>query len=118
MNVPVVTLEGDTHISRVGASLLTNLGLPQLVAHNDEEFVRIAAGYAKDQASLVELRKGLRERFRHSPVMDGKKFAAEFGAASGTRNTIRRDGPEPFSSLRQTMVQPRRIRRVLSSRST
>ncbi len=84
MNVPVLTLAGDAHISRVGASLLTNMGLPQLVAHTPEEFVRLAAGYANDQAgkyaALVELRKGLRERFRKSPVMDGQRFAGEFGA--------------------------------------
>jgi len=84
MNVPVVTLAGHEHISRVGASLLTNVGLPQLVAHDPDEFVKIASGYGKDHAALVELRKGLRERFRKSPVMDGKRFAAEFGASLRT----------------------------------
>ena len=84
MNVPVLTLAGQEHISRVGASLLTNVGLPQLVAHTPEEFVRLASGYGHDHASLVELRKGLRERFRNSPVMNGKRFAAEFGASLRT----------------------------------
>ena len=84
MNVPVVTLAGDVHIARVGASLLTNMGLPQLVAHTEEEFIRIASGYANNHAALVELRKGLRERFRRSPVMDGKRFAGEFGASLRT----------------------------------
>jgi protein O-GlcNAc transferase len=84
MNVPVVTLAGKEHVSRVGASLLTNMGLPQLVAHSEEEFVRIASSYANNHAALVELRKGLRERFRASPVMDGKRFAAEFGTALRT----------------------------------
>jgi protein O-GlcNAc transferase len=84
MNVPVVTLEGKEHISRVGASLLTNMGLPQLVAKTPEEFVAMASGYAKDLDALVALRRGLREKFRNSPVMDGKRFAAEFGASLRT----------------------------------
>jgi predicted O-linked N-acetylglucosamine transferase (SPINDLY family) len=84
MNVPVLTLAGKEHISRVGASLLTNMGLPQLVAHTEEEFVEIAASYARDPEKLVELRKGLREKFRNSPVMDGKRFAGEFGQALRT----------------------------------
>ncbi len=84
MNVPVVTWAGKEHISRVGASLLTNMGLPQLVGHTEEEFVEIAASYACNPEKLVELRKGLREKFRASPVMDGKRFAGEFGQALRT----------------------------------
>jgi protein O-GlcNAc transferase len=81
MNVPVVTMVGDMHISRVGASLLTNMGLPQLVTHTEEEFVKVASGYAHNRDALVALRKGLRARLQNSPVMDGKAFAADFGAA-------------------------------------
>ena len=81
MNVPVVTMAGTTHISRVGASLLTNMGLPQLVTHTEEEFVNVASGYAKNRDSLVELRKGLRARLQNSRVMDGKQFARDFEAA-------------------------------------
>ena len=84
MNVPVVTLAGREHISRVGASLLTNMGLPQLVAHSVDEFVQIASGYAHNHQALVDLRKGLRQKFRTSPVMDGKRFAGEFGMALRT----------------------------------
>lgn len=84
MNVPVLTLEGTTHIARVGASLLTNAGFPQLVSTTAEEFVAHAVKYANDHAALVELRRGLRQKFRTSPVMDGKKFAAEFGASLRT----------------------------------
>lgn len=84
MNVPVVTMMGDMHISRVGASLLTNVGLPNLIAHTEEEFVKIAAGYAQNRDSLVALRKGLRSRLQNSPVMNGKQFARDFEGALRT----------------------------------
>ena len=84
MNVPVLTLEGKTHIARVGASLLTNAGLPQMVATTPEQFVQLAVKYATDHAALVELRRGLRQKFHTSAVMDGKRFAAEFGASLRT----------------------------------
>jgi predicted O-linked N-acetylglucosamine transferase (SPINDLY family) len=81
MNVPVLALAGTMHIGRVGASLLTNAGLPQLVAQTEDEFVRLAARYATDIPALVELRRGLRERLRTSPLMDGPAFARDFAAA-------------------------------------
>ena len=84
MNVPVLTLAGKMHIERVGASLLTNVGLPQLVAHSPEEFVQIAAGYAKDPSSLTAIRTGLRDKFVSSPVMNAQAYAKDFTAALRT----------------------------------
>jgi protein O-GlcNAc transferase len=84
MNVPVVTLTGNMHISRVGTSLLTNAGLPSLIASTEEEFIDIASRLANDTAALMEVRKGLRERFRKSPVMDDVQFASDFDAAMRT----------------------------------
>ena len=42
MGVPVITLAGSTHASRVGASLLSNIGLPELVAQSYDEYLAIA----------------------------------------------------------------------------
>ena len=84
MGVPVVTLAGDMHISRVGACLLTNVGLEKLVAHSEEEFIQIAASYEKDREALTELRKGLRARFQSSPLMDAQQFSKDFGDAIRT----------------------------------
>lgn len=75
MGVPVVTLAGRMHVSRVGVSLLTNAGLPELIAHTDEEFVSIAAGLARDRERLAGLRSGLRERFVASPVCDAGAYS-------------------------------------------
>ena len=42
MGVPVVTLAGQRHAARVGVSLLTNLGLGELIADTPEQYLQIA----------------------------------------------------------------------------
>jgi predicted O-linked N-acetylglucosamine transferase (SPINDLY family) len=75
MGVPVVSLAGSTAVSRAGMSILSNVGLPELVAHSQEEYVAIAAALAADRTRLAQLRAGLRERMRQSPLMDAPRFA-------------------------------------------
>jgi predicted O-linked N-acetylglucosamine transferase (SPINDLY family) len=84
MNVPVLVLAGNMHISRVGASLMSNVGLPQLVAQNEDQFVELAAKYASDVSALIDIRRGLRDRFKASPLMDGPAFARDFADALRT----------------------------------
>ena len=81
MGVPVVTLAGDMHHSRVGVSLLTNAGLPDLIAQSPEEFVRIAVELAKNTQRLAEIRAGLRSQMMASPLRNEAKFAREFETA-------------------------------------
>lgn len=77
MGVPVVTLAGTSHRSRVGVSLLSNVGLKQLVASTPEEYVRIACSLASDIPELEEMRRTLRERMLGSPLMDAPQFARD-----------------------------------------
>jgi protein O-GlcNAc transferase len=77
MGVPVVTLTGDTAVSRVGASLLRAIGLPELIARTEEEYIEIAAGLANDLGKVSELRGRLREMVRQSAVGDGPQFARD-----------------------------------------
>lgn len=77
MGVPVVTLPGETIVSRAGLSQATNLGLPELIAHSEADFVRIATGLARDLPRLAHLRATLRERMGSSVLMDAPRFARE-----------------------------------------
>jgi predicted O-linked N-acetylglucosamine transferase (SPINDLY family) len=81
MGVPVVTLVGKTAAGRAGHGLLSQVGLEELVARDEESFVKLAAGLAGDAARLAELRRTLRERMRTSPLTDGKRFARNMETA-------------------------------------
>jgi predicted O-linked N-acetylglucosamine transferase (SPINDLY family) len=81
MGVPVVTLVGRTVVGRAGLSQLTNLGMPELIARTDAEFVAIARGLARDVSRLAQLRATLRARMQASPLMDGAAFARNIEAA-------------------------------------
>jgi predicted O-linked N-acetylglucosamine transferase (SPINDLY family) len=90
MGVPVVTLQGDRHAARVGASLLTRVGLTSLIANDPEAYLDIAAGLAADPSGLAELRAGLRTRMASSKLCDGPGFAkrveAAYRAMSGSQS--------------------------------
>jgi protein O-GlcNAc transferase len=73
--VPVVSLVGRTAVGRGGASILANLGLPELIAKTPQQYVHIAAGLASDSPRLAELRRTLRSRMEASPLMDAPRFA-------------------------------------------
>jgi protein O-GlcNAc transferase len=77
MGVPVVTLAGDRHASRVGMSLLTNIGLPELVAQTEEEYIEIAVKLSEDMKKLQSLREKLRDMMTNSPLTNSERFTAE-----------------------------------------
>ena len=79
MGRPVVTLLGDRHVSRVGASLLTAAGQGDCVATTEAEFIERARALVTDRAALAARSVRLRESLRASPLMDavgqGQAFA-------------------------------------------
>jgi protein O-GlcNAc transferase len=75
MGVPVVTLRGNRHASRVGASLLTQAGLTDWIAGSVDDYVEIALALAADPEQLRVLRGSLRQRVMASPMCDGPDFA-------------------------------------------
>lgn len=70
MGTPVITLAGATHVSRVGASLLQNAGFPELIASNEEEYIKIAITLAAETNRLQQYRYSLRGCLAQSPLMD------------------------------------------------
>lgn len=81
MGVPVVTRAGVTHGSRVGVSLLTNIGTSELIARDEEDYLAIAAGLAADGARRAALHATLRAKLAASPLCDGPGFAKRFAEA-------------------------------------
>jgi len=80
MGVPVVTLAGDRHAARVGASLLDRFGAREWVARDADGFAAIAAGLVADAGRLAAIRAGLRARMAGSALCDGARLARGFEA--------------------------------------
>ena len=78
MGVPVVTLEGQEHVSRVGASVLTYANLPELIAKTPEEYVKIASELANNHLRLHEYHSTLRRRVLSSRLCDGVSYAKDW----------------------------------------
>lgn len=74
MGVPVVSLKGTTHASRMGESILENAGLPELIAANGGEYARKAARIAGSMPILEKFHGGLRDVVRGSRLMDAKRY--------------------------------------------
>jgi predicted O-linked N-acetylglucosamine transferase (SPINDLY family) len=81
MGVPVVTFLGDRHASRVSASLLRNVGHPELVGVDLDDYIRRAVALAQDPTRIRNLRDGLRPSFEASPLRDEAGFAQKFETA-------------------------------------
>jgi protein O-GlcNAc transferase len=81
MGRPVVTVCGDRHAARVGASLLRAIGHPEWIARNPDEYVRIVAELAMQPARLAAIAVGLRSEMQRSPLLDHAGQAACFGRA-------------------------------------
>jgi protein O-GlcNAc transferase len=89
MGVPVVTLPGERHASRVSASLLQAAGFGELVAKDAADFARIAARCATDRAWGAEFRANARARMQASALMDSKAYAERFFGALRERWRVR-----------------------------
>ncbi|MBN1130578.1 MAG: tetratricopeptide repeat protein [Chitinispirillaceae bacterium] len=74
MGVPVITLSGSRHASRMVASVLTRLGIDDFIAESETDFLTIAKRTAQELASLAMLRKGLRELMQTSRLCDAVSF--------------------------------------------
>lgn len=81
MGVPVVTLAGVSHRARVGASQLSAIGMPELVAENEDQYIDIATELANDRTRLKDYRASMRRRLGTSPLMDHAGFTTELEAA-------------------------------------
>jgi predicted O-linked N-acetylglucosamine transferase (SPINDLY family) len=77
LGVPLVTLAGEAFLSRAGLSLLSTVGLSELVAHSAEDYLRIARDLAGERTRLAQLRAGIRQRMRASPLLDAAAFARD-----------------------------------------
>jgi protein O-GlcNAc transferase len=80
LGVPLVTLRGPTAVGRGGATILSNLGLGELITDTPEQYIQAARKLATDLPRLTELRGGLRCRIEQSALTRAPQFAHDFEA--------------------------------------
>jgi len=70
MGVPVITLAGERFIERLSATMLSAIGLEELVTRSQEDFVACAVALAQDHQRRTALRANLRQRMARSSLCD------------------------------------------------
>ncbi len=81
MGVPTISLAGDTTAARMGLSLLTAAGLPDLCTTTQDAYIQTAAALANNPTRLTTLRATLRQTLATSPLCDAPSFCRHLEAA-------------------------------------
>jgi len=81
MGVPVLTCAGSRLASRVAASLLTAIGLPDLIASSPQGLFDLAVGLGQDSARRADLRSRLATALPQAIAFDPKRFVLDLEAA-------------------------------------
>ena len=79
--LPVLTCSGDTFAGRVAASLLTAVGMPELMTGSLEQYERTALALARDPQRLIALRRKLQENRPTCSLFDLPKLTGNIEAA-------------------------------------
>ncbi|MCL1961290.1 MAG: tetratricopeptide repeat protein [Desulfovibrionaceae bacterium] len=75
--VPLLTVNGDTFVGRMGASLLHSLGLDELIAKDRAAYIDLATALAADKPRLHALKATLASRLPNSPLFDPRRFSSD-----------------------------------------
>ena len=76
--VPVISINGFNFTSRCGSSILKNLGIEDLVAKNEDDYISKAVSFSNDLKTLIRLRDKVYDMALKSPLFDTKSFTLEF----------------------------------------
>ena len=78
MGVPVLTMKGYNFNSRCGESINKNLGMKDLIAKDESEYIFKAKKLAEDQNELLKIRKKIFTVAPYTSLFDKAKFANDF----------------------------------------
>ncbi len=90
MGLPVVTLAGDSYASRQGVAIMETVGLTELVARDEANYIRIAVELACNPQKLTALRARLRAMIETSAVCDTDGYSRELFEAYGQMLVLQR----------------------------
>ena len=79
--LPVLTLMGNSFASRVAASLLNAIGLPELITHTQEEYESLTIALASNPEKLAALKQKLASNRLTTPLFDTPQFTKDLERA-------------------------------------
>ena len=74
MGLPVITCSGDSFVSRMAGSLLTSIGLPELITYNLEDYYNLAVELALSKQKRESIRNIILTNRDTSPLFDSRRF--------------------------------------------
>lgn len=74
MGVPVISLCGDHHAARVGASLLSAANKSEWIAYSEEGYIEKALSLAENTEILKSNREKQRDFISNTPLLDNRAF--------------------------------------------
>lgn len=77
MGVPTLTMTGDRHSARVGASILSRIGLSDFIATDEASYIAKAVSLSQKTDYIDELRTSLRTRVANSDLCNAQQFAQD-----------------------------------------
>lgn len=97
--LPVLTMPGCSFAGRVAASLLTALGMAELIAPTEADYEAMAIALARDPARMTALREKLTRQLRTAPAFDTERFCRHFEDAVAAMHDRAQRGlpPEAFA---------------------
>lgn len=93
--LPLLTCTGGTFAGRVAASLLKNIGLPELIASSREDYERLAVELATQPEKLAALRQTLADNRLTTPLFDTARFTRHLEQAYRAMHARRKAGQSP-----------------------
>lgn len=93
--VPVITLQGSHFASRVSSSILSAMGLPELITYNIEEYEALAVRLSRNPAELQEIRQRIAKNHLVEPLFDTSRFVRNLETAYREMWTIFLAGEAP-----------------------
>jgi predicted O-linked N-acetylglucosamine transferase (SPINDLY family) len=79
--LPVLTLAGESFASRIAASLLTAIGVPELITSTQQQYEQLAIELALNPDRLAQIRAKIQDNRLSSPLFDTPRFARNLEAA-------------------------------------
>jgi protein O-GlcNAc transferase len=92
---PILTRAGTSFPARVCASLLTTIGVSELITYSADEYEAMAVRLARDRALLADLRQRVEHGRTHSPLFDPARFARNLERAYEVMVGLSRAGKPP-----------------------